>query len=209
MTAFEKQSPFPEAVPPAYTTIVDQHAFVPAYPGVPPPPSVPSIPPSSSIPGIPFPPPGIAYGPLHRDDQTYYAIMSGTNPSFKGKVIPKRIVAYAFMGGINIDLRGGILQPGGVTEIECYAVMGGVSIRVPPNMPVDVSGNAIIGGFTNETTRRDITGQQVMDGVRTIVTSAFGVDPFPPKTVYPEQPRNSALLVTGFATMGGASVQAN
>ncbi|KAJ3339443.1 hypothetical protein HDU93_008258 [Gonapodya sp. JEL0774] len=179
-------APFPPSAP-----------FPPVHP--PPPYVVPA-------PSVPFPPPGFTYGHFYDDDKSFYALLGGTNQKFSGRVIPKRIVAYAVLGGVDIDLRGGILQPGGVTQIECYSLMGGVSIHAPPNMQLEVSGTAILGGFGDD---RGETNHAAAfaQGVRTVISSAVGVDLFPQPT-YPPQPPNSAVLVTGVALLGGASVVA-
>jgi hypothetical protein len=60
--------------------------------------------------------------------------------------VPRKINAVAVMGGVEIDLREAVLQPG-VTEIECFALMGGIEIRVPPSVRVETDGIAIMGGF--------------------------------------------------------------
>jgi cell wall-active antibiotic response 4TMS protein YvqF/uncharacterized protein DUF1707 len=60
--------------------------------------------------------------------------------------VPSRLDVVATMGGIELDFRDAVLGPG-VTEIHVRAVFGGVQIIVPPNLPVEVSGTAIFGGF--------------------------------------------------------------
>jgi len=60
--------------------------------------------------------------------------------------LPQRLNAMAVMGGVELDLREAVLPPG-VTEIHVIAVMGGVELIVPPNLPVEVTGTAIFGGF--------------------------------------------------------------
>ncbi|KAJ3328297.1 hypothetical protein HDU93_001534 [Gonapodya sp. JEL0774] len=145
-----------------------------------------------------FPPSG--FTPLHTDEKSYFAIMGGTVQKFAGRVIPKHIVAWSLMGGVEIDLRGGILQPGVVTKIECYSLMGGVHILAPPNMPVEVSGAAIMGGFVDD--RQQITNPM---GACAVVSTGDGVN-FVPQPEYPPQPDNSSIKVTGVVIMGGASV---
>lgn len=63
-------------------------------------------------------------------------------------VLPRRLEVRAFFGGIVLDLREAILPPGR-TEIHVAAVMGGVQVIVPPSLPVEVSGTAILGGFAH------------------------------------------------------------
>ena len=75
---------------------------------------------------------------------------------------------------MELDLRQAVLAPG-LTEIEVFAVMGGVDIIVPPGVRVETMGMAVMGGF--ETSAGDayatsperpfirISGLAVMGGV--------------------------------------------
>jgi hypothetical protein len=83
-----------------------------------------------------------------RTHKTLVAFMSGVMR--KGPwAVPKTINAIAFMGGIELDLRFAQLTAP-VTEIQILAVMGGVSVIVPPGVRVESDGFAIMGGFGNE-----------------------------------------------------------
>jgi hypothetical protein len=77
--------------------------------------------------------------------KTLFAVMSGVMR--KGPwAVPKTINAIAIMGGIELDFRfAQLTEP--VTEIRIMAVMGGVSIIVPPNVRVQSEGFAFMGGF--------------------------------------------------------------
>lgn len=80
--------------------------------------------------------------------RNYVAVMSGVIR--RGAwVVPKRISAVAFMGGIELDMREAILGPG-VTEIGVLAVMGGVVVTVPPNVRLECDGFAFMGGFEDQ-----------------------------------------------------------
>lgn len=59
---------------------------------------------------------------------------------------PARFKALAFWGGGQLDLREARFESR-ETVIDCYAVMGGVNIVVPPGVQVDVRGIGIMGGF--------------------------------------------------------------
>jgi hypothetical protein len=77
--------------------------------------------------------------------KTLVAFMSGVMR--KGPwAVPRTINAIAFMGGIELDLRFAHLTAP-VTEIQILAVMGGVSVIVPPGVRVESEGFAIMGGF--------------------------------------------------------------
>lgn len=78
----------------------------------------------------------------------YVAFMSGIVR--RGAwLVPKRIHAVAFMGGIELDLREATLGPG-VTQIDVLAVMGGVVVTVPPNVRLECDGFAFMGGFEDQ-----------------------------------------------------------
>jgi hypothetical protein len=91
--------------------------------------------------------------------------------------LPRHLRASAIMGGVVLDLREAALLPG-VTEIHANVIMGGVQIIVPPNLAVEVSGTAIMGGFAH------------LDRA--------------PIQRDPEQP---VLRVRGIALMGGVAVE--
>jgi DUF1707 SHOCT-like domain/Cell wall-active antibiotics response LiaF, C-terminal len=61
-------------------------------------------------------------------------------------VVPSTYVAFAFMGGVVLDLRQARFSEREVT-IQAYAWMGGVNIIVPEDIEVDVAGIAFMGGF--------------------------------------------------------------
>ncbi len=68
----------------------------------------------------------------------------------KGRWVPARKNrAIGVLGGVMLDFRDAMLGPG-VTEVDVFALLGGVEIIVPPEMAVQVDGMAILGGFENE-----------------------------------------------------------
>jgi predicted membrane protein len=52
----------------------------------------------------------------------------------------------AFMGGVDLDLSHAII-PDGETHLDLTAVMGGIEIKVPDDLPVYCDGFAIMGGI--------------------------------------------------------------
>jgi hypothetical protein len=73
------------------------------------------------------------------------AIMGGEER--KGRWRPaRRTNAVSIMGGVDIDLREAELADG--AEILATAVMGAVTITVPPGVSVELSGFALMGGNT-------------------------------------------------------------
>jgi len=64
----------------------------------------------------------------------------------KGRWHPARYnYAVGVLGGAELDFRECPLPP--VTDIRCFAVMGGVEIIVPPDVIVESSGVGIMGAF--------------------------------------------------------------
>jgi len=59
---------------------------------------------------------------------------------------PRHLRVVACMGGAELDFRSVRLPPG-VTKVTVLALMGGVEIIVPPELSVNTSGLAIMGGF--------------------------------------------------------------
>lgn len=107
--------------------------------------------------------------------QTIVGIMGGAER--KGVWTPARQTAViALMGGVELDFREARL-PSGVTEVNVFAIMGGVEIMVPPGVHVDMNGFALMGGF----------GQ-------------CGYAP------PPTDPNAPILRISGFALMGGVDV---
>jgi hypothetical protein len=80
--------------------------------------------------------------------KTFLAAMSGVVR--RGRwIVPARIRAFAFMGGVELDLREAqFTSP--VTDIYAVAIMGGIEVRVPPHVRLEVDGVAIMGGFEDQ-----------------------------------------------------------
>jgi len=80
-----------------------------------------------------------------KDKGFVVACMAGSKRS--GRWSPARKnVAVAVMGGVEMDFREAILGPG-VTEVQVFAMWGGVEIIVPPGLNVESHGIALMGGF--------------------------------------------------------------
>ena len=90
------------------------------------------------------PPPAAAPSVGSSNDRVI-AIMSGAVR--KGEWTPAaRIDAFAFWGGIELDLRRASFSAQ-ETTINCVAIMGGIDVTVPPGVSVEVRGMGIMGGF--------------------------------------------------------------
>jgi hypothetical protein len=81
------------------------------------------------------------------DKQVIVAVMGGTER--RGVWTPPRhLQVIAVMGGAELDFREARFGPG-VTEVTCFAMMGGVQIIVPPGVHVEINGLALMGGFSH------------------------------------------------------------
>jgi len=77
------------------------------------------------------------------------AIMSGSTR--RGRwVVPSRYNAFAFWGGVVIDLREANFAEQ-VTVIRANAIMGGIEIIAPPDVDVRVEGFGLMGGYDDTT----------------------------------------------------------
>jgi hypothetical protein len=109
-------------------------------------------------------------GPV-KEREIVVAIMGGA--SRRGPWAPARKnFAFTLMGGAELDFREAVLAPG-VTEVQVFAMWGGVEIIVPPEVNVESHGIGIMGGFEHLTdvaadpdapTLR-VTGFAIMGGV--------------------------------------------
>jgi RsiW-degrading membrane proteinase PrsW (M82 family) len=87
-----------------------------------------------------------------------------TTPSFRGGEVT------AVMGGCMLDLRGSSIE--GEAVINVFVLMGGVTLKVPPDWSVALNGTPIMGGFDEKTItapnnnkRLVIRGYAIMGGV--------------------------------------------
>lgn len=111
-----------------------------------------------------------------KERQFVVAVMGGA--SRKGKWAPaRRNYALAVMGGTELDFREAVLGPG-VTDVQVFAMWGGVEIIVPPGLRVESHGLALLGGFEHV--------EDVRDG--------------------PDDPDAPLLRITGAALMGGVDI---
>ena len=129
-----------ERVSQAYTakTFADLAALTSDLPG-------PGV--SAPAPAVPrYRPPAVPAG-THAPSLSL-AIMSGARRAGPW-LVPAAYTAVAVMGGVELDLRQATFAAPEVT-IQAFCLMGGVSITVPEDIAVDVSGIGIMGGFDHQ-----------------------------------------------------------
>ncbi len=76
-----------------------------------------------------------------------FAFMGGSNV---GGSEPWKLESgsyFAFMGGIELDLRSAEIAEG-ETVIDLTAIMGGIEVKIPRDLAVVYDGNAVLGGVT-------------------------------------------------------------
>lgn len=109
--------------------------------------------------------------PAATDTKVIVAFLGGADRRGSWSV-PGRLRVTAVMGGVELDFRRAELTAA-VTEIRCFALMGGVDIIVPSDLRVECHGTGIMGGFSstgNPGTGSDgpvlrVTGVALMGGV--------------------------------------------
>jgi hypothetical protein len=87
-----------------------------------------------------------AEGDVRTSSSVALAVLGGTRRAGKWAP-PENMLAFAVMGGVELDFRDAVLEPGSVTTINCFAFWGGIDITVPPDVHVDTGGFAVLGGF--------------------------------------------------------------
>jgi class 3 adenylate cyclase len=117
------------------------------------PPGVAPGPAGAAVPGAA--PPGVALDGARSARRSaparrrFVAIMSGSRARGRWQA-PPEITAFAFWGGVDIDMRDAQIV-GPVVDITAWAIMGGVDVRVPEGVPVELDGMVIMGGATDDT----------------------------------------------------------
>lgn len=79
----------------------------------------------------------------------FVAVMCGAGARGRWRAAP-RIWALALWGGVHIDLREAEIESP-VVDIRAWAIMGGVTVTVPPGVRADVHGLVVMGGASDRT----------------------------------------------------------
>jgi hypothetical protein len=98
---------------------------------------------------------GGTVGPHHS-----IAVLSGVERK-KPWVCPPHHNVVAVMGGVELDLSQATFVSANTT-IQCFAFMGGVEIRVPDDIHVQVDGFGFMGAFEDKTIGTYVEGRPVV-----------------------------------------------
>jgi predicted membrane protein len=85
--------------------------------------------------------------PVHA---SLFSLLSGSKRRW-GKSVFRGADTTAFMGGCELDLRDALMSTGELAVIDVFAVMGGVTIFVPPHWTVSQEVVALMGGVHDKT----------------------------------------------------------
>ncbi|HLM63484.1 MAG TPA: DUF1707 domain-containing protein, partial [Acidimicrobiales bacterium] len=109
-------------------------------------------------------PPGRGGGSARR---RFVAIMGASRPRGRWRAA-EEISAFAFWGGVVLDLREALIETS-VVEITAWAVMGSVDVVVPDGIPVELDGFVLMGGS------HDATRGPVIEGAPLVRVKARGM----------------------------------
>jgi hypothetical protein len=93
-----------------------------------------------------------ARAPAKRKARWMIAILSGTQRRGRFRAVSS-INTVAILGGDEIDLRDAEIE-GGELTINCFAILGDSTIYVPDSVELELGGFSIVGGNTEEGSRR-------------------------------------------------------
>lgn len=87
-------------------------------------------------------------------------------------MVADQLTATAIMGGVELDLRE-VEFTAPVLTVQCVAIMGGVEIKVPDGVTVEIGGLGVMGAFSGRSQKASrpgapvvrVTGLALMGGV--------------------------------------------
>lgn len=93
------------------------------------------------------------------DDLNTTVLLSGAEIRSQSKSFQGGSV-LTILGGAEIDLRDAVIVDG--AKIDITSILGGVSILVPENVRVELSGIPLLGGWEDSTRHVGLTGEEVV-----------------------------------------------
>jgi class 3 adenylate cyclase len=124
-----------------------------------------------------------APAPRRRTRRRFVAVMSGSRARGRWRAAPE-ITAFALWGGVRIDLREAEIE-GAAVDIVAWAVMGGVTVIVPPGIRVELDGMVLMGGSSDFT-----RATELVEGAPLVRVHARGL--WGGVTVLSRKPRGSS-----------------
>lgn len=119
------------------------------------------LPPGVTLDGaLPPPAPGGAgpgptsAAPVDARPRRWFVGVMGASRARKRWRAPARIGAVAFWGSVKVDLRKAEIE-GPVVDVTAWALMGGVSVVVPPGTRAELDGCVVMGGIANRVRSQD------------------------------------------------------
>jgi len=88
-----------------------------------------------------------------------FSLFSGTEVRSRSKNFEGGS-ATAIFGGSEIDLRDAIISDAGAT-LDLSTIFGGITIYVPQNVQVEVTGIPIFGGWENKTREQTVDNEEL------------------------------------------------
>ncbi len=95
-----------------------------------------------------------------REEELFLGVLSGVERKGVWRPARKNRV-FALMGGVDLDFTNAVLPPG-VTEIEFLCLMGGLDIKVPEGINVEVKGLPIMGGIDKKVSDEHFPGKPTL-----------------------------------------------
>ncbi|MGW7415769.1 DUF1707 SHOCT-like domain-containing protein [Streptomyces sp. NPDC054863] len=89
--------------------------------------------------------------------------------------VARRFTAFAMWGGGEIDLREARFEDREVV-IRCITIMGGIVVKVPPELTVQVSGIGIMGDFDDKATGQGTPGSPMVKVTGFALMGGVGVE---------------------------------
>lgn len=112
-----------------------------------------------------------------KPEETIMSVLSSVQR--KGRWTPARAnKIFVFMGSVELDFSEAELNPG-VTDFEFFTVMGGIEVRVPEGINVELSGLPLLAGIENKLSHSQYPGNPTIKLHGTAFMS--GVEIKPPK----------------------------
>ena len=110
-------------------------------------------------------------GDEESDELALVAILNGVQLANRSSAF-RGGSAFAWLGGIDLDLRDAVLEPG--ARLSLNALLGGISVRVPPEWRIESKLSAVPGGVDARGSDDEDAPTLVVDGLAVFGGIAVG-----------------------------------